>query len=580
MGLRRFARLVPALLLAWAPTALADPPAKPLPKTLTEPGSVAKRIDRLMADTWKAEGLKPAPRAADAEFLRRVSLDLAGVIPSEKETRAFLRSRSKSKRADKIVELLSSQRHARSHGLRWAYLLVGRQYLIRAKGMAAAAKARDRRKAMDGPMQGPMDAEEMGISEDAYSVDEWLAARLYENTPWDEVASQLIAAEGRVDQNPAVHYMLRYARDGKAAEMAGSVMRVFQGLQVQCAQCHDHPYTETTQRDFWGLAAFFGRTNVRRAPPTTEQVKRRGKKAKGPFLIAERRMGQTRMPSPAGETGPLVLPKFLEGQVINPSERRSRRAALAALVTAKDNPRFARATVNRVWSFFFGRGIISPVDEINQEDFVHPDVMALLERDFTASGFDLRRLMQVIVSTRAYQLSSEGEAEGREDALALFARAPLRSLSAEQLFYSVLEASGAADVRVQDRRARRALERRKFQLLQQFVRTFGEDEGEEVVDEGTIPEALMLLNGPLTNDAVRPRPGHPVYQRLFELRDVAQRVRLLYLRVLSRPPTQAELVKVQRYLAHFHRQGPQATARAYADVVWALLNSSEFNLIH
>jgi hypothetical protein len=270
----------------------------------------------------------------------------------------------------------------------------------------------------------------------------------------------------------------------------------------------------------------------------------------------------------------------LEGQVINPGVGVDRRAAVASLITDPKNAYFAKATVNRVWSQFFGRGLINPVDEITEPSLV-PEVMALLETDFRASGYDMKRLILLIVSTKAYARTSEGREETKEKELELFARAPLRSLSAEQLFYSVLSATGVEQVRKGSRGAMRRLERMKYGLLRQFVRTFSaDDEDGETIDEGTIPEALMLLNGPLTNDAIRPRAGHPVYDRLFAMRDVDEQIKTIYVRVLGRTPTRGERNTVRKYFAGTKGLGPTARAQAYADVFWALMNSSEFNLIH
>lgn len=540
-------------------------------------GEVVKKIDKILAKAWTEAEIKPRKAANDAELLRRLSLDLTGVIPTEKFAHNYLRSSKPSKRADATRKLLASPQFGRSQGLRWAYLLVGRDYLIKSKTMSRAAKARKRMMDRMGDDDGGM----MGGGE-GYSLDEWLAQQLGTNVPWDEVVSSLISADGIVQDNPAGHYMLRFAREGKAAEATGNVFRVFQGLQVQCAQCHDHPYDDTySQRDFWGLAAFFARTTGRRAPPNAMQIERaarKNKQARGPYKVVDRAGGQIRMPAPAGQTGPMVLPKFVTGVVVNPATGFDRRGKLAELITQDENPYFARATVNRVWSHFFGRGIINPIDEIKETPSV-PALLELLEQDFRASGYDMRRLIEIIVRTRAYGLTSAGNEDDKEAELALFARAPMRSLSAEQLFYSVLSASGMNEFRgAGNRNLRRNIERQKYQMLRQFVRIFGGDE-EEIVDEGTIPQALMLLNGPLTNDAVRPRPGHPVYDRLFAMESVDEQIQTIYLRVLSRTPTRAERNKVRAYLSATKRH-PKARAQAYADVFWALMNSSEFNLIH
>lgn len=568
--------------------ALAGPGAQAGPEgTSTRgPTDVAAEVDRLMASGWQAAKVEPVEPASDAEFLRRLWLDVTGVVPDEDVARAFLASDAPDKRRVAIREALTSDGFARSMALRWGYLLVGREYLFRTLQYSQAERAASR---MRDAMQGQQGQQGMRPGEGAQPeyddgpaapLVEWLEGRLRENAPWDQVAREVLTAEGDASQNPATHWVLRYVRDGKAEELAGSAARVFQGLQLQCAQCHDHPYTAWTQQDFYGLAAFFSRTAARRLPPPEGS-----KRKQGPFAVFDRDNGQIRIPAPPGETGRLVLPRFVTGQVIRPGGGVDRREELARLMTAPENPYFARAMVNRVWSFFFGRGIISPVDDLETEDYPHPAVLDLLVRDFKKSGHDMRRLCEVILSTQAYQLSSGGPASAsdqdlREAQLAVFARAPLRSLSAEQLFYSVLSATGAEDVRTGDRRQRIRLERLKLTMLRKFIQTFGDDEAQEVVDEGTIPQALLLLNGPLTNDAIRPRAGHPVYERLFRMKSHDERIETIYLRVLGRMPAPDERATLRELLSSPEARPAGAQAQAYADIYWALLNSSEFSFNH
>jgi len=560
------------LLTALTAPALAGPGAETQEQSLPEPAEVAAQVDALMEGAWKEEGVRPRRDASDAEFLRRAALDLTGAIPSEDLVREFLGARaSQTKRRGRaIAMLLDDPGFARAMALRWSYLLVGRDYLFRSLNYRRFRQMQDR--SMGGSMSGGMDG---GSADDDLPVPPlvaWLEEQLEADVGWDAVARDLLAAEGRSDEDGATHYAVRYARGGGGAEeITGNAMRVFQGLQIQCAQCHDHPYTDWTQEQFYGVAAFFART---RARPIREGDRRIA------FQVVERRGGQARIPAAEGERGRLVLPAFLTGERIPPGPGVARRESLAELVTADDNPWFAPATVNRMWSFFFGAGIVNPVDDMEQTGVPHEAVLELLSDDLRRSGYSLRRLAEVIVSTRAYQLSSAGPAEGRGEELWLFARAPLRSLSAEQLFFSVLQATGTEEIRPTGLRQRRRLERMKFGLLRQFLQTFGDDEAAEVVDEGTIPQALMLLNGPLTNDAVRPRPGHPLYDRLFALRDTDARTELVYLRVLGREPSRRERRVVEKLVSSRVARSARGKARAWADVVWALLNSAEFSLNH
>jgi hypothetical protein len=571
----------------------SDDPPQPTAekKDLKSPPKVAKQIDRLLSKRWKKDKVKVAERTSDAEFLRRLSLDLTGSIPSEEVARRFLAKRGGDREA-LIEELLASKAYSRHMATRWANLLVGRRYLIRLRTYKRAMRMQRVKRKMAERMMGEEGMEEKGMDEGSiqgYGEDnelltfsEWLERQFSENKPFDEITTDLLAAEGTPLENPAVHYMLSF-REGQAPEATGHVMRVFQGLQLQCAQCHDDKYEpEWTQRVFWGVTAFFSRTKVRRLPPpgmTRMEAKKANKR--GPFQVFDMPRGQARIPAPPGETGRLVLPEYITGDVISPAKNVKRRVELAKIITAQDNPYFARAIVNRAWSFFFERGIIDPVDAINQDDFALPELMELLEDDFRRSGYDLRRLVSILTRTKAYHLSSRGKAEGRVEAEELFARMPLRQLAAEQLFYSVVQATGIEDVGNGNRRVRRRLEQMKFRLLRQFVVTFGtEDEDGESVEEGTIPQALMRLNGPLTNNAVRPRPGHPLYDRLFRMEKIGDRIDTIYLRVLSRRATVLERRKVARFLALPENRQALGQATATADVIWALLNSAEFSLNH
>ncbi len=541
----------------------ASPPA---------PVEVARAVDALMAEGWKAAGVEPRERASDAELFRRLHLDATGSIPDEDAVRGFLDSKSPKKWETAVRAALLSSGYARSMGLRWGSVLVGREYLLRTLQYRRAEQ-------MVQALQGGMrEGQTDGYAESDGPVPPlvaWLEERLARNAPWDEVARDLISASGPADENYATHFMLRYVRDGKAEELAGATARVFQGIQIQCAQCHDHPYTAWTQADFYGVAAFYARTAARREPPPPDS-----KRKQGPYVVFDRGAGQIRIPAPPGEQGRLILPRYLTGDVVPPGAAVDRRAELGRLVTGEKNPYFARATVNRVWSYFFGRGLVSPVDDLESTESLHPKVLEHLAADFRASGHDLRRLSEVILLTRAYQLTSAGPERGREPEVAAFARAPLRGLSAEQLFDSILTATGAEDIRTDDRRARARIERTKFALLRTFLQTFGDDEGEEAVDEGTIPQALLMLNGPLTNDAIRPRPGHPVYDRLFRMKDADARIDTIYLRALGRLPSPSERATVTAALEADAAKGPLGQAQAYADVFWSLLNSSEFVFNH
>jgi hypothetical protein len=514
-------RLLLLAALALTPTAFAAP------DELRDSKDVVVELDALFAKTWAEEGVKPAKPASDTEFFRRLSLDLTGVIPTEDEANALIgkRRKKKGRKAQLIQALLHGKNYSNFMSTRWANLLLGREYQLRQGGERAP-------------------------------LVRWLQQQFQANTHWDTVAKSLIAAEGRVDKNGAAQYLVRY--DRKPEEMAGNLMRVFQGQQVQCAQCHDHPYKENwKQESFWGVAAFFSRVAQRRDDVAMT------------YILSEREQGEVRLPSPPGKRGALVEPKFITGESIDPGKGAYRRTELARIVTSKSNPWFVRATVNRVWKFFFGVGFTDP-DDMSKPDLA--PILKILEDDFRASGNDMRRLAHVIVSTRAYGLTSTGNAKTKDAQVELFARARLRALTAEQLWWSFEEAVGlgeALEYISRNDTNENAVKDRRRNMRRGFFSVFGQEESGPQT-EYSLTQAFAMLNGVLTNDLLLPN-RNPVIKRLLK-RDADALTSGLFLRVLGRPATKGERKAL--------RAGSRDKAGHIQDIIWALLNSSEFVYNH
>lgn len=502
-------------------------PVVAAPDKLAEPSKIVADFDKLFAKVWAEEGVKPAKPAGETELFRRMSLDLTGVIPTEEDVAALLgKKRKKKGRQEQLLEaLLHSRNYSNFMATRWANLLVGREYLLQ-RGGASAPLVR------------------------------WLQQQFRANTRWDAVARGLITAEGRVDKNGAAQYLVRWNR--KPEEMTGNVMRVFQGQQVQCAQCHDHPYKpEWRQGSFWGVAAFFARVAQRRDDAAMTDI------------LMEREKGEVRLPSPPGKQGRRVEPKFITGESIDPGEGAHRRTELARIIVSKNNPWFVRATVNRVWQFFFGEGFTDPDDM--SKPALKP-VLSLLEADFRASGYDMRRLARVIVSSRAYRLTSKGNAKTKDDQVDVFARARLRPLTAEQLWWSFEEAVGlgeALEYMARNAQDKNAAKNRRRQMRRRFFSVFGQEEAGPQT-EYSLTQAFAMLNGGLTNDLLQPKLN-PVVARLLK-RDPDALVSGLFLRVLGRPATKGERKAL--------RAGPRDKTGHIQDILWALLNSSEFVYTH
>ena len=503
--------------LALAPAALAGGDAQAL----------AAAIDERLGAAWKDAGVKPAAEVDDAEFLRRVTLDLTGTIPTEEAARAFLRQKEKDRRLRYVRGLLYGQGYARSMAVRWANLLLGRQRVQEAGGET-----------------GPLVT--------------WLGTQLAANTAWDETVRRLIAAEGAAAENGAVTWLMAY--ENQPEEATGNALRVFSGRDVQCAQCHDHPFDpEVTQRDFWGLAAFFARAAVQR---DMEQA-----------TLRERPQGEVRLPRAGGAQGPVVPPRFLGGPELPREEGVHRRQELARLLTAPEHRAFELATVDRWWSFFFGAPLVGGDPAQGDGGAAAPlvELRAWLAGELRRSGFDVRRLCEALVSTRAYQRAAAGDPRQRLAQQALFARARLRPLPPEQLWAALERATGLetwGSGTPEERAERRASWRREF------FRTFAGDEATGDGEQATVPQALALINGQLTNDLLKAGPDSPLLRQVLAL-PPDQRLESLYLRVLSRPPTSAE----RRALSEGVRSSEDEVIR-YQDVLWALLNSSEFLYAH
>ncbi|MBL4846273.1 MAG: DUF1553 domain-containing protein [Planctomycetes bacterium] len=507
-------RLVLPLLLAAAflaiPRASAQE-AKAPPKFET----VLKELDSRILAVWKEAKVKPAKRLDDASFFRRLSLDLAGRIPSEDVARGLSSRRHRATRAELVDAVIHSRDYARFMAIRWGNLLVGRTVLARSGSRPPLTR--------------------------------WLETQFAGNVSWSEIVQDLLTAEGPVSENGATQYLLAYRN--KPEELAGNAMRVFQAQQVQCAQCHDHPYKDAwKQKDFWAVSAFFARIGVRREGMID--------------TVFEREEGEVRIPGVPGKRGPIVAPRFVTGESIDPGEGAFRRDEVARILTGSRNPYFVRATVNRVWSFLFGEGFTDPNDLATPD---HESVLEVLEEDFRSSGHDLRRLIRLIVLSRAYGVSASGALKAKVAQEKVLARARLRPLNLEQLWTSTLDATGVEEVWAKMPAEKRLNQRRN--LRRAFYSVFLRHE-DAALEEYSLGQALWLLNGPMTN-ALLPAQG-PLMRRLLGLDRVEEQISTLYLRVLGRQASKSE----RKALARGAAKGDRVAF--LQDLAWGLLNSSEF----
>jgi hypothetical protein len=506
------------------------------------PGDTPARldyIDTMLAEAWRKAGVKPSAVCTDAEFVRRAYLDLLGRIPTVPEAESFLANRDPGRRAKLIETLLNHPDYAKNFGLIFRNLLVGRR-----------------------PQGNQVDPE---------ALDAWLRQQFAANRPWDEVAYELITARGWNKENGAVNFTLAHMSD-QAVNLTSYTTRVFLGQQIQCTQCHDHPTNDWKQADFWGINAFY--RGVRSRPHERNDASG-GVANDGQDVYDEATSEWAQFENRKAIVG-VVPPTYLDGRRIDASPGVDRRSALARMITEPSNEQFARAFVNRIWGHLFGRGFVHPVDDFGDHNPASvPELLDQLAADFRAGGYDVKALVRWIAASKAYQLSSIPTPQNQGDE-ALFSHYPLKPLTPEQLFDALITATAA------HRAAGESPDRARREWLRQFVVTFANDEaGEASTFQGTIPQALMMMNGDLMAKAVGGRPGSFLASVLDEARlkgrgdPMRYCVDRLYMAALSRYPTRKELERAAAFL----NSNPD-TLQVLQDLFWVLLNSNEFVLNH
>jgi hypothetical protein len=586
------------------PLAVTALPAAPAGPTLLTSADVDTRVRA----EWQKAGVHPTAPADDATWLRRVWLDVVGTIPPPEVTRSLLADRSPDRRARALETLLASPLWADHWTSYWDDVWMGR------------------------------DARGPDVDRGAFRA--WLHDALARNLPWSEVVTQLLTAQGQnsaggpkrdayanegtgaapAGVNGAVNWTLKYQQNPQ--DMAGTASRTLLGVQIQCAQCHDHKTEKWTQKDFQSFAAAFVRT---RLVPID----------KGKDMGDVKRVEVRDLDRPAprfAKMGDLsdvmkARPAALDGTDLTAGAE-GVRVALARWTTSPQNPWFARAMVNRMWGHFLGRGFTDPVDDLRPSNPpVAPELLAALATDFAASGFDVKHLVRVIAGTEAYALSAAhlDEATAKVDPDAhLWERFRVTPLGPDELLDSLIAATRLdAIVRAT---GRLDLAQVRYRVKQRYGFLFDVDEESAAGDfEGTISQALALLDGSVTATGASVLPGSALADVMAMPGDDAAKIEALYLRTLCRLPAADE---VARWTAYVNEMPPPATAppaasstapaatpgprnaqngkprgkkqpdplrgleeraarekgtarvHAYEDVLWALLNSSEFTLNH
>jgi len=492
----------------------------------------AARVDRALHARQAAGGQRSAARAETGTVLRRLALGLAGTIPSLSELRRLDRTPEPDRPIRYALDLLADRRSSDSLAERFARAYVGTEggpFLVYRRRRFVA----------------------------------WLSDRIAENRPYDALVRDLLTADGLWTDHPATNFLtVTYDPDKKALDperLAGRVARAFLGVRLDCARCHDHPFAPWTRANFQGLAAFFGR-----AENSLTGIHEAG----GEYRPDD---PKTRIPvvvQPAVPYRPELLPAEGSG---------NRRQRLAAWLTDPRNSALPRATVNRVWAILFGRPLREPIDDLGESG---PDSVALdlLADDFKGHGFDLRRLILVIASTDAFRLDSrpaDPNDAPPESPGAVWETFPLTRLRPEQVAGAITQ---AASLRTIDGDSPVLVRLARAVDGNAFVKRFGEDgEDEFEPSGGTIPQRLLMLNGDLVRDKSKPDLFNAANRIAWFAPDDRSAVGVAYLSALSRSPTPEELRHFEADLAG--TRGDER-ARRVSDLIWALVNSTEFSWNH
>ena len=499
------------------------------------------RLMRLWTNSGNAKESLRSSRLPISSCYRRVYLDLAGRIPTVTEVRRYLKDERTDRYERLVDDLLKSPDHASQLAAVWRSFLIPE-----------------------------------GVDLDAFggreAFDRWLAERFAADEPYDQIVRKLLLAEGRLSQSGPLLFYSALKLD--AHQLASRTSRAFLGMRLECAQCHDHPFEPWTQEDFWSYAAFFAR--ISRPSGELENVST-------VMRVRDIERGDVMIP----ETDIVVPPRFLgepteSDDAEQDREGAARRKKLADWLTGPDNPYFARATVNRVWSQLFGRGIVDPVDDFGVENPpVSPELLDTLASHFIETDFDLGSLIRSITLSKAYRLSSSDETNSASEAdvakrLETFAQMNVKTLTAAQL-YDCIAVATMLDQNTPQTSDYRLL---RFGNSQRdaFLQRFSAPATSRAEYLAGIPQALMLMNGELIAGATGEQSSGLIRSLQAPFFSDPERIDVLFMATLSRPASPGEREQLTEFVPE---NGSSAERTAgMADLLWALVNSAEFTLNH
>jgi hypothetical protein len=484
-------------------------------------------IDTLVHVKLKKLRITPSDVCSDEAYLRRVSIDVTGRLPTVEEYERFMANPSPDKREQLVDELLGRKEFAELWVLKWAELLQ-----IRSSNEVSY-------KAM-------------------LLYYNWLQDKIARNVPVNEWVKELLAASGGTFKNPATNY---YEGERDVLKVAENVAQVFMGMRVQCAQCHNHPFDRWTQDDYYGFVAFFKQIARKQGDDPRERV------------IFNAGGGEVKHPV----TGQVMAPKFLGGAVAD-VKGKDRRAVLADWLASPENPYFATNLANIVWAHFFGRGIIHEVDDVRVSNPAsNPELLAELGKHFTAYNYDFKKLVKDICLSRTYQLSTHANPSNEGD-MRNFAKAAVRRIRAETMLDCISEVTETKDKFPRLPLGARAVQIADGSVSTYFLTAFGRATREtvcscEVKLEPTLSQSLHLLNGNTTTQKIQ--QGGLIDRRLKEKKAPMEIVEELYVRCLCRKPDPSERSRLEAVFA-----GNPNPKQPLEDVFWALLNTREFTFNH
>ncbi len=486
-------------------------------------------IDELVNAKLQQLQYLPSPTADDSEFLRRVYLDVIGLLPTLEETKAFLADTNPEKRKVVIDNLLERPEHAKFWALKWGDLL-----------------------RMTGKSVG---------DEGVYKYNRWVEEAIRKNMPYDEFAKALVTASGSTLSNPPANF---YRTAGDTNDCVETISQVFLGARLQCAKCHNHPFERWTQDNYYGLGAFFNR------------IQRKKTQRPGEMFVYTSTSGDVTQP----RTGQVMKPWLPQVGSIDAANENDRRTDFAAWLVSPENPYFAKIEANRIWSQVFSRGIVDPIDDFRDSNPPsNAPLLDALAKEFVSNKFDRRHLLRVILNSRTYQASYRTNPFNQDDTR-YFSHQEPRLLSAEQLLDAVNQTTGTQQTFGSLPPGTKATQLPAPDLVKvDFLKVFGQPERSTVcacerAEDSNLAMAIELFNGPMIYDRLRDA-NNRFRKSLNAGVSLEDTVRELYLAALCRQPSEAELTTA---VEHSKTRGDAASA--LEDICWALLNTDEFLFQH